>query len=83
MVCGFYHYCNFVVEASIFDYLDLSFSTDLLHTFSYLPRDLNFIDHTSDIGWKAYVIFKKFLHFLGFDCDFSSSSQPVFYFLFP
>ncbi|KAH7851780.1 hypothetical protein Vadar_016416 [Vaccinium darrowii] len=25
---------------------------DLLHTFSYLPRDLNFIDHTSDIGWK-------------------------------
>jgi hypothetical protein len=25
---------------------------DLLHTFSYLPRDLNFIDHTSNIGWK-------------------------------
>ncbi|KAI8541598.1 hypothetical protein RHMOL_Rhmol08G0074100 [Rhododendron molle] len=25
---------------------------DLLHTFSYLPRDLNFLDHTSDIGWK-------------------------------
>ncbi|GFZ11004.1 core-2/I-branching beta-1,6-N-acetylglucosaminyltransferase family protein [Actinidia rufa] len=25
---------------------------DLLHIFSYLPRDLNFLDHTSDIGWK-------------------------------
>lgn len=25
---------------------------DLLHVFSYLPRDLNFIQHTSDIGWK-------------------------------
>lgn len=28
---------------------------DLLHTFSYLPRDLNFIDHTSEIGWKEWV----------------------------
>ncbi|KFK33164.1 hypothetical protein AALP_AA6G338800 [Arabis alpina] len=26
---------------------------DLLHIFSHLPRDLNFIDHTSNIGWKA------------------------------
>lgn len=25
---------------------------DLLHAFSYLPRDLNFLDHTSNIGWK-------------------------------
>ncbi|XP_022869501.1 beta-glucuronosyltransferase GlcAT14C-like [Olea europaea var. sylvestris] len=25
---------------------------DILHIFSYLPRDLNFIEHTSDIGWK-------------------------------
>ncbi|WJX65553.1 Beta-glucuronosyltransferase GlcAT14B [Trifolium repens] len=25
---------------------------DLLHTFSYLPRDLNFIEHTSKLGWK-------------------------------
>ena len=29
-----------------------NFLLDLLHTFSYLPRDLNFIDHTSNIGWK-------------------------------
>jgi protein xylosyltransferase len=27
---------------------------DLLHVFSYLPRDLNFIEHSSDIGWKEY-----------------------------
>jgi hypothetical protein len=25
---------------------------DLLHVFSYLPKDLNFIQHTSYIGWK-------------------------------
>ncbi|KAL8039398.1 hypothetical protein ABFX02_10G034500 [Erythranthe guttata] len=25
---------------------------DFLHIFSYLPRDLNFIEHTSDLGWK-------------------------------
>jgi hypothetical protein len=29
---------------------------DLIHVFSKLPRDLNFIDHTSDIGWKEYVL---------------------------
>ncbi|XP_078446431.1 core-2/I-branching beta-1,6-N-acetylglucosaminyltransferase family protein isoform X2 [Wolffia australiana] len=27
---------------------------DLLHAFSSAPRGLNFIDHTSDIGWKEY-----------------------------
>uniref|UniRef100_A0A0D6QYS1 Glycosyltransferase family 14 protein n=1 Tax=Araucaria cunninghamii TaxID=56994 RepID=A0A0D6QYS1_ARACU len=27
---------------------------DLLHVLSVLPRDLNFIDHTSDLGWKEY-----------------------------
>ncbi|KAG8074454.1 hypothetical protein GUJ93_ZPchr0006g46278 [Zizania palustris] len=27
---------------------------DILHIFSYLPRDLNFIEHTSNIGWKEY-----------------------------
>ncbi|CAM0872526.1 unnamed protein product [Alopecurus aequalis] len=27
---------------------------DLLHIFSYLPRDLNFIEHTSNIGWKEH-----------------------------
>ncbi|XP_010243795.1 PREDICTED: beta-glucuronosyltransferase GlcAT14A [Nelumbo nucifera] len=27
---------------------------DLLHVFSTVRRDLNFIDHTSDLGWKEY-----------------------------
>ncbi|KAL6574739.1 hypothetical protein OROMI_012024 [Orobanche minor] len=27
---------------------------DILHIFSYLPRDLNFIEHTSDLGWKEH-----------------------------
>ena len=32
---------------------DLStYLADLLHVLSELPRQLNFIEHTSDIGWK-------------------------------
>ncbi|XP_058092188.1 beta-glucuronosyltransferase GlcAT14B-like [Magnolia sinica] len=27
---------------------------DLLYMFSSILRDLNFIDHTSDIGWKEF-----------------------------
>jgi hypothetical protein len=27
---------------------------DLLYVLSDLPRQLNFIEHTSDIGWKEY-----------------------------
>lgn len=25
---------------------------DLLHVFSFLPRDLNFVEHSSNLGWK-------------------------------
>ncbi|KAL8484031.1 hypothetical protein ACS0TY_026649 [Phlomoides rotata] len=25
---------------------------DILHIFSYLPKDLNFLEHTNDFGWK-------------------------------
>ena len=40
-------------ELGISDQLNLSMVVaDLLHVFSYLPKDLNFIEHTSDIGWK-------------------------------
>ncbi|KAF5737161.1 xylosyltransferase [Tripterygium wilfordii] len=28
---------------------------DILHIFSYLPRDLNFVEHSSRIGWKEHV----------------------------
>jgi hypothetical protein len=30
----------------------ISISADLLHVFSNVSKDLNFIEHTSDIGWK-------------------------------
>ncbi|CAN1135253.1 Beta-glucuronosyltransferase GlcAT14B [Linum perenne] len=32
----------------------LEFNSDILHIFSYLPRDLNFLEHTSSIGWKEF-----------------------------
>lgn len=32
---------------------------DLLHVFTSVPRDLNFIDHTSDLGWKEAGRFDK------------------------
>lgn len=34
---------------------------DLLHVLSYLPRDLNFIEHTSDIGQKEYHTVKPII----------------------
>ncbi|XP_075650883.1 beta-glucuronosyltransferase GlcAT14B [Castanea sativa] len=44
---------DWFINLSASDYPLVS-QDDLLHTFSYLPRDLNFIDHTSNIGWKEY-----------------------------
>lgn len=46
-------YWDWFINLSASDY-PLVTQDDLLHTFSYLPRDLNFIDHTSDIGWKEF-----------------------------
>ncbi|KAK4272041.1 hypothetical protein QN277_020644 [Acacia crassicarpa] len=42
---------DWFINLSASDY-PLVTQDDLLHAFSYLPRDLNFIDHTSNIGWK-------------------------------
>ncbi|KAL0285505.1 UNVERIFIED_CONTAM: Beta-glucuronosyltransferase GlcAT14A [Sesamum angustifolium] len=42
---------DWFINLSASDY-PLVTQDDLLHTFSILPRDLNFIEHTSDIGWK-------------------------------
>ncbi|KAJ4707530.1 Beta-glucuronosyltransferase [Melia azedarach] len=44
---------DWFINLSASDY-PLMTQDDLLHTFSYMPRDLNFIDHTSNIGWKEY-----------------------------
>ncbi|XP_077243956.1 beta-glucuronosyltransferase GlcAT14A-like [Tasmannia lanceolata] len=42
---------DWFVTLSAMDY-PLVTQDDLFHVFSTLPRDLNFIDHTSDLGWK-------------------------------
>lgn len=44
---------DWFINLSASDY-PLVTQDDLLHTFSYLPRELNFIDHTSNIGWKEF-----------------------------
>ncbi|KAK6928270.1 Glycosyl transferase, family 14, partial [Dillenia turbinata] len=44
---------DWFINLSASDY-PLVTQDDLLHVFSNLPRDLNFIDHTSDIGWKEF-----------------------------
>lgn len=44
---------DWFINLSASDYPLMS-QDDLLHIFSYLPRDLNFLEHTSDIGWKEH-----------------------------
>ncbi|PIA53072.1 hypothetical protein AQUCO_01000740v1 [Aquilegia coerulea] len=44
---------DWFINLSASDYPLMS-QDDLLHVFSYLPRDLNFLEHTSNIGWKEY-----------------------------
>ncbi|KAK8956014.1 hypothetical protein KSP40_PGU008884 [Platanthera guangdongensis] len=44
---------DWFINLSASDY-PLVTQDDLLYTLSSLPRHLNFIEHTSDIGWKEY-----------------------------
>lgn len=44
---------DWFINLNAWDYPLIS-QDDLLHIFSYLPRDLNFLEHTSDIGWKEH-----------------------------
>ncbi|CAM6125936.1 unnamed protein product [Calypogeia fissa] len=44
---------DWFINLSASDY-PLVTQDDFLHVLSYLPRDLNFIEHTSDIGWKEF-----------------------------
>lgn len=39
---------------------------DLLHILSYLPKDFNFVNHTSYIGWREY----DQLNFKSLICDY-------------
>ncbi|CAM6079325.1 unnamed protein product [Sphagnum tenellum] len=44
---------DWFINLSAADY-PLITQDDLLHVLSYLPRELNFMEHTSAIGWKEY-----------------------------
>ncbi|KAI9112305.1 hypothetical protein K1719_016828 [Acacia pycnantha] len=44
---------DWFINLSASDYPLMS-QDDLLHIFSFIPRDLNFIEHTSNAGWKEY-----------------------------
>ncbi|KAL3532341.1 hypothetical protein ACH5RR_005862 [Cinchona calisaya] len=44
---------DWFINLSASDYPLLT-QDDMLHTLSTVPRELNFIEHTSDIGWKEY-----------------------------
>lgn len=44
---------DWFINLSASDY-PLVTQDDMLHTLSTIPRSLNFIEHTSDIGWKEF-----------------------------
>eukprot|EP00250_Pteridium_aquilinum_P007168 c16949_g1_i2 orf=550-1854(-) len=49
-------YCkhwDWFINLSATDY-PLVTQDDLLHVFSFLPKDLNFIEHTSNLGWREF-----------------------------
>eukprot|EP00271_Cylindrocystis_brebissonii_P002780 TRINITY_DN1357_c0_g1_i1.p1 TRINITY_DN1357_c0_g1~~TRINITY_DN1357_c0_g1_i1.p1 ORF type:complete len:473 (-),score=82.66 TRINITY_DN1357_c0_g1_i1:363-1781(-) len=45
---------DWFINLSASDY-PLMTQDDMAYVFSYLPRELNFVDHSSDLGWKEYV----------------------------
>lgn len=51
-------YWDWFITLSASDYPIVT-QDDLLHAFSALPRDLNFLDHTSDLGWKETARFDR------------------------
>ena len=55
------------------------FDTDLAHAFSSISRDANFIDHTSELGWKEWGYFS---HIHGFIIIFYPAFHWSLLFLF-
>ncbi|KAJ3679459.1 hypothetical protein LUZ60_017470 [Juncus effusus] len=51
---------DWFINLSSFDYPIVT-QDDLLDAFMSVPRDLNFIDHTSDLGWKESARFDKII----------------------
>uniref|UniRef100_J3LWL3 Uncharacterized protein n=1 Tax=Oryza brachyantha TaxID=4533 RepID=J3LWL3_ORYBR len=50
---------------------------DLLYAFSSVPKELNFIDHTSDLGWKEHERFEKLIVDPSLYMDSNSELFPV------
>ena len=44
-------FCVFLVHFLLWVFFGLA---DLLHILSFLPKSLNFVNHSSYIGWKEY-----------------------------
>lgn len=44
---------DWFINLSASDY-PLVTQDDLLHVFSFLPKDLNFMEHTSNLGWREF-----------------------------
>ncbi|XP_052191180.1 beta-glucuronosyltransferase GlcAT14B isoform X3 [Diospyros lotus] len=51
---------DWFINLSVADY-PLVTQDDLLHILSYLPKDLNFVNHTSYIGWKESRSLKRII----------------------
>ncbi|XP_062148432.1 beta-glucuronosyltransferase GlcAT14B-like [Alnus glutinosa] len=66
---------DWFINLSASDY-PLVTQDDLLHTLSAIPRNLNFIEHTSDIGWKEYQRAKPIIIDPGF---YSLHESDVFW----
>lgn len=66
---------DWFVTLSAADY-PLATQDDLLHAFSYVPRDLNFIDYTNKTGWKERQKIDEFI----LDPNlFFEKNTPIFY----
>ncbi|KAL8268032.1 hypothetical protein R6Q59_001830 [Mikania micrantha] len=66
---------DWFINLSAADY-PLVTQDDLLHILSYLPKDLNFVNHTSYIGWKELRILKPVVVDPGL---FLSEQSEIFY----
>ncbi|CAO2841298.1 unnamed protein product [Amaranthus hypochondriacus] len=66
---------DWFINLSASDY-PLVTQDDLLHVLSTIPRDLNFIEHTSDIGWKEFHRARPILIDPGF---YTSQKSDIFW----
>ncbi|KAG8063995.1 hypothetical protein GUJ93_ZPchr0004g39573 [Zizania palustris] len=67
---------DWFVTLSSWDY-PLVTQNDLLYAFSSVSRELNFIDHTSDLGWKEHERFEKLIVDPSLYMDRSTELLPV------